>query len=223
MDSARPRGEDLSTTKARTKYLNLLQLGYYDIVAISALCYFLSGDLGYSAEPRGLARLTTATFLRILLLRWPGLRLTRLFFFVMEQPEDLGAMPAGPHQGHRPATMWQWPQHGELVNLGLRSVCLHQSSFGVGYHKPTRLLLKTSLSMPDFVFEGLPMFDDGGYYTGPLPKLATTSTAATGRMVASQATAQWPTKMPSGLPNWPWLPALLLLRLPFRIGSHRRS
>ena len=79
MDSARPRGEDLSTTKARTKYLNLLQLGYYDIVAISALCYFLSGDLGYSAEPRGLARLTTATFLRILLLRWPGLRLTRLF------------------------------------------------------------------------------------------------------------------------------------------------
>ena len=113
----------------------------------------------------------------------------------MEQPEDLGAMPAGPHQGHRPATMWQWPQHGELVNLGLRSVCLHQSSFGVGYHKPTRLLLKTSLSMPDFVFEGLPMFDDGGYYTGPLPKLATTSTAATGRMVASQATAQWPTKM----------------------------
>ena len=60
--------------------------------------------------------------------------------------------------------MWQWPQHGELVNLGLRSVCFHQSSFGAGYHKPTRLLLKTNLGLPDFVLEGLPEFDDQDYY-----------------------------------------------------------
>ena len=35
--------------------------------------------------------------------------------------------------------------------------------------KPTRLLLRTSLEMPDFVFEGLPSYDEKGRYTGPLP------------------------------------------------------
>ena len=73
-------------------------------------------------------------------------------FLAMEQPEDLGALPTGPHE-----------------EKGLRTVAFHQASFGVPYAKPTRLLLCTSLDMPDFVYEGLPSYDDQGYYKGPLP------------------------------------------------------
>ena len=68
MDSARPRGDDLSTTKARTKYLDLLQQGYYDIVATSPPCATFSRaswatrrgprPIRSLAEPRGLAKLT---------------------------------------------------------------------------------------------------------------------------------------------------------------------
>ena len=48
----------------------------------------------------------------------------------MEQPEDLGALPTGPHEGLRPASMWQWPQLADLLKKGLRSVAFHQASFG---------------------------------------------------------------------------------------------
>ena len=65
--------------------------------------------------------------------------------------------------------MWQWPQLADLLEKGLRTVAFHQASFGVPYAKPTRLLLCTSLDMPDFVYEGLPSYDDQGYYKGPLP------------------------------------------------------
>ena len=74
-------------------------------------------------------------------------------FLAMEQPEDLGALPTGPHEGLRPASMWQWPQLADLLEKGLRTVAFHQASFGVPYAKPTRLLLCTSLDMPDFVYE----------------------------------------------------------------------
>ena len=124
-----------------------------------------------------------------------SLRLQHATFFVLEQPEDLGAMPKGPRKGQRPATMWQWPQCAELVRKGLRTAAFHQSQFGMGYHKPTRLLLKTGLAFPDFVHEGLPTFDKQGYYTGPLPPLSTSPTKTRPRMVASAATAQWPSKM----------------------------
>ena len=77
-------------------------------------------------------------------------------FLAMEQPEDLGALPTGPHEGLRPASMWQWPQLADLLKKGLRTVAFHQASFGVPFAKPTRLLLCTSLDMPDFVYEGLP-------------------------------------------------------------------
>ena len=105
------------------------------------------------SEPRGLARLTTRERDRAILgntfadfaFEVARVAFNSAKFFVMEQPEDLGAMPAGPHQGHRPATMWQWPQHGRRAGL------LHWT--------------------------------------------LTETTAAAGRMVASKATDQWPTKM----------------------------
>ena len=134
MDSARPRGEDLSTTKHSTKYLHLLQQGYYDIVAISPPCATFSRATWATrrgprpvcslAEPRGLAKLTTkerdrlysATFLRILLLRWLGLPLTRRNSSSWSNPKTLELCRPVPIRDTGPLP-WQWPQHGELVTL----------------------------------------------------------------------------------------------------------
>ena len=127
-------------------------------------------------------------------------------FLAMEQPEDLGALPTGPHEGLRPASMWQWPQLADLLEKGLRTVAFHQASFGVPYAKPTRLLLGTSLDMPDFVYEGLPSYDDQGYYKGPLP-----FAQGFGKMFQRQAKGAKTT----GSEQWPmamcqWLSAMLL-------------
>ena len=51
-------------------------------------------------------------------------------FLALEQPEDLGALASGPHEGLRPASMWQWPQLADLVQKGLRTVVFQQASFG---------------------------------------------------------------------------------------------
>ena len=128
-------------------------------------------------------------------------------FLAMEQPEDLGALPTGPHEGLRPASMWQWPQLADLLKKGLRTVAFHQASFGVPFAKPTRLLLCTSLDMPDFVYEGLPSYDDQGYYKGPLP-----SAQGFGKTFQRQAKGAFKT---AGSEQWPvamcqWLSAMLL-------------
>ena len=125
----------------------------------------------------------------------------------MEQPEDLGALASGPHEGLRPASMWQWPQLADLLSKGLRTVAFHQASFGTPYAKPTRLLLRTSLPMPDCVYEGAPCYDAKGYYTGPLP-----SAKGHGAMFQRQATGAFRT---SGSEQWPaklcqWLSAMLV-------------
>ena len=66
---------------------------------------------------------------------------------------------------------------------------------------PSRLLLCTSLDMPDFVYEGLPSYDDQGYYKGPLP-----SAQGFGKMGAfkTAGSEQWPVAMCQ------WLSAMLL-------------
>ena len=38
--------------------------------------------------------------------------------------------------------MWQWPRLKKLLGQGLRTAAFHQTSFGVSYAKPTRLLLR---------------------------------------------------------------------------------
>ena len=60
-------------------------------------------------------------------------------------------MAYGPHAGERPASMWQWPAFADI--------------------KPTRLLIfaKEGLKLPSFCYEGPPLFDDKGCYSGPLP------------------------------------------------------
>ena len=165
------RRDDLAISTTREKHLTdltSLRKGLYDIVAMSPPCSTFSRATWASfrgprpvrsyAQPRGLERLTAKERDRAIIgnifadfsFEVAKLALQSATFFVLEQPEDLGAMPADPRKGQRP-TMWQWPQHAELVKQGLRSVCFHQSHFGTGYHKPTRLLLKTGLGFPDFV------------------------------------------------------------------------
>ena len=128
-------------------------------------------------------------------------------FMAMEQPEDLGALASGPHEGLRPASMWQWPQLADLLSKGLRTVAFHQASFGTPYAKPTRLLLHTSLPMPDCVHGGMPRYDSKGCYTGPLP-----SAKGHGAMFQRQAKGAFKT---SGSEQWPaklcqWLSAMLV-------------
>ena len=101
-------------------------------------------------------------------------------------------------------------------------MAFHQASFGVPYAKPTRLLLCTSLDMPDFVYEGLPSYDD--HYKGPLP-----SAQGFGKMFQRQAKGAFKT---TGSEQWPvamcqWLSAMLLsscspLKTPLERGAPLR-
>ena len=120
-------------------------------------------------------------------------------------------MTAGPHQGERPATMWQWPVRRELVNYGLRSVALHLDSLGASSHKPTRLLLRTRVRLPDFVFEGRQQ----GYCKEPLP---TPPATATGRMLAKPGTEARPPKLCESATEAGYH-GPVLLRPRFRIGE----
>ena len=118
-------------------------------------------------------------------------------FLAFEQPEDLGKRQKGPYRGSRPASMWQWPHLKKLLGQGLRTAAFHQASFGVSYAKPTRLLLKTPVQLPDFVFEGPPVFGPAGDYEGPLRgqrmgAMASRNNAGTFR---TTGTEQWPSAM----------------------------
>ena len=117
--------------------------------------------------------------------------------FVKEQPEDLGAVRSGPWSGQRPASMWQFKQHSELLeHPGVKSIALYQSDFGAQYPKPTRLLLNLPILVAGSWSDGLPSFDDDGFYTGPLAKCtsATTSLKRTSKRApfATSGTAAWP-------------------------------
>ena len=123
----------------------------------------------------------------------------------MEQPEDLGALPTGPHEGLRPASMWQWPQLADLLEKGLRTVAFHQASFGVPCAKPTRLLLCTSLDMPTSSTKAC--LATMTRAKGPLP-----SAQGFGKMFQRQAKGAFKT---TGSEQWPvamcqWLSAMLL-------------
>jgi hypothetical protein len=124
-------------------------------------------------------------------------------WFVKEQPEDLGALRTGPWPGKRPASMWQFPQHADLLShSGVRSIAIFQSDFGAQYPKPTRLLTNLPVLSPGIFHEGLPKFDENGFYQGPLPKCTSASTnlkrSSKHSPFATSGTAAWP----PGLCSW---------------------
>ena len=47
---------------------------------------------------------------------------------------------------------------------------LRQSDFGTAYAKPTRLLIKLDVDFEELIFSGAPVFDNDGYYLGPIPQ-----------------------------------------------------
>eukprot|EP00439_Symbiodinium_sp_Y106_P082049 s228_g21.t1 len=83
--------------------------------------------------------------------------------------------------------MWQWPVPDELLKKGLRT-----NSAGAK---------KSPCAVPDFVYEGVPCYDEKRYYTGPLP-----SAANLGFMF--QRNAKGPFKT-SGSEKWPATGGLL--------------
>ena len=129
-------------------------------------------------------------------------------FLLLEQPEDLGRLATGPYKGQRPASMWQWPAMNKVANLPkVTTLALHQSSFGTGYPKPTRLLLLGVRHVPDFCYVGLPTYDDDGSYVGPLPRLhgqPSVRDRATSGPFKTTGTEQWPIRMCQ------WIAAMLL-------------
>ena len=114
---------------------------------------------------------------------------------IFDNPEDLGAIQQGPFEGLRPASMWQWPIFGELVESGDFQTCaFYQQDFGTDYLKPTRLLLKNVEVDAEQFKVGEPCFDSQGYYLGPLPKRQATVGLIgqhDGRFTTT-GTEQWP-------------------------------
>ena len=227
VDVKRSAKHDLSLAKVRQSYLDRIAAKEFDAVLLSPPCAIFSRapwanfrgprPVRSYDSPRGLQKLTPAERDRAILgnifadFSYEVATLVAdgaATFFAMEQPEDLGALASGPHdEGLRPASMWQWPQLADLLSKGLRTVAFHQASFGTPYAKPTRLLLRTSLPMPDCVYEGAPCYDAKGCYTGPLP-----SAKDLGAMFQRQATGAFRT---SGSEQWPaklcqWLSAMLV-------------
>ena len=95
--------------------------------------------------------------------------------------------------------MWQWSHFNKvLASYSVAPLALHQSSFGMDYPKPTRLLIKGATVFPDFCDVGPPTYNDGGSYIGPRPlRQGYTSMAtrtATGPFMTT-GTEQWPARM----------------------------
>ena len=84
-------------------------------------------------------------------------------FYWCEHPEDLGKTAAG----DIPASIWQLPLIRELAELtSAASWAIHQCVYGASTSKPTRLMS----NLPSCQQYGLqwPVFDDNGFYAGPL-------------------------------------------------------
>ena len=115
-------------------------------------------------------------------------------FLLLEQPEDLGTVR--PRQ--RPSSMWQRSGFKRLRrHAQARHIAFHQRDFGVDYAKPTRILLRSSVSLPSFMHEQLPSFDADGYYTGPLPRHpdAQPMRSGPGKAFITTGAAAWPSNM----------------------------
>lgn len=114
----------------------------------------------------------------------------------MEQPEDLGATKNSRIPGHRPASMWQFPQFEEALQEGLRTAVFSQLDYGSLANKPTRLLMKWEEELPDTMYEGKPQMDEAGYYMGPLPRRhGVPLIGRRGEGFATSAAAEWPSPL----------------------------
>ena len=83
----------------------------------------------------------------------------------LDHPEDLGKTPRG-----TPASIWQFEDTRKVFGeFKAMTAAGHQCQFGVDRAKPTRIW-SDILSLKEFGYEGWPIFDQEGWYKGPLPK-----------------------------------------------------
>lgn len=119
---------------------------------------------------------------------------------VLEFPEDLGAIQHGKWAGVRPASIFQAKAFFRIAALpGVCTGGVRQLDFGTPYVKPTRLILRFNGSwyLPE-LFVGLPAFDSGGKYLGPIPHSKGTVTLAKRskeEAFRTTTTAAWPIKL----------------------------
>lgn len=117
----------------------------------------------------------------------------------VEFPEDLGAVTAGEHKGKRPASIFQWQQFKEILQIpGVSTVGIRQSDFGEEYAKPTRLILKFPVLVLRVFFAGVPQFDPKGWYLGPIPRTGAKKTLAKTNKFEpfrTTGTAAWPIEL----------------------------
>ena len=213
VDIKRKPWMDLSHSRERDKLLEQIKQGRFDAIIISPPCSTFSRacwanhrgprPIRSYKSPKGLDTLTAAERRRCILgnifadFTWEVLTLTsamQLSFVLLE----------------RPASMWQWPAFADITaKPDWKTFAFHQGNFGAGYPKPTRLLIfaKEGLKLPSFCYEGPPLFDDKGFYSGPLPM-------AKGMGSIRNRQAQGPFKT-SGTEMWPakmcqWIASLIL-------------
>ena len=85
--------------------------------------------------------------------------------YLSEFPEDLGTTATG-----TPASLWQMPQFEQaLLRRGMHTFALFQCEYGAASAKPTRFLSDLRHFEGKF-YTGIPVFDPGWKYKGPLPK-----------------------------------------------------
>ena len=115
---------------------------------------------------------------------------------VVEFPEDLGMVKKGPFAGMRLASIWQWKDFHELLQLeSFWTAGIRQCDFGTSYVKPTRLLFNNVMTEDTRLFRGPPVFDDTRTYIGPVPP-------AKGRVTLAKTQAN-ETFRTSGTAAWP--------------------
>ena len=96
----------------------------------------------------------------------------------------------------RPSSMWQWPAFWKLLrDERFSTIAFHQLDFGTAYPKSTRMVLLNipQHSLPVTMRPGPPVFNEQGFYAGPLerPTCSQTLTRTTSAF-ATTGTEQWP-------------------------------
>ena len=220
VDIIRNPKQDLTQLSQRQYYLTLISQKTWDVVITSPPCDTFSRakmanklgpaptrSLGY---PRGLPNLPKTLFLRNELgniladFSWAAclaqLSHNPAGFLIKEHPEDLGVVKTGFYAGKSPASIWQWPEHGDCIKLGALSVGIRQADFGTSYVKPTRLLLKLDSydDLGEEFFLGPPLFSEDRTYVGPIPHIKGTTSLVrreTDTGFRTSGTAAWPEKL----------------------------
>ena len=132
-DIQRRPSVDLANTVERQKLLARIRAQEFDAILLSPPCSTFSRapwanfkgprPVRSAAKPRGLDKLTAAERDRCIMgnifadFTWEVVELAIEVHisFLLEQPEDLGVLARGPYKGQRPASMWQYWLHSQML------------------------------------------------------------------------------------------------------------